>query len=57
VDRINEILKGNRLVHLFQMEPAMAGEGHASLRVEVKKKFLKVSRLRCDVIVRTTNSN
>jgi len=40
MDRINKIIKGDRLFHLFQMELVEAKEGHAIIRCEVKKDFL-----------------
>jgi acyl-CoA thioesterase len=45
MDRINEILKGDRLFHLFQMELVKAEEGFAHLRVEVKKEYLNAHHI------------
>ncbi|MEW5744547.1 MAG: PaaI family thioesterase [Nitrospirota bacterium] len=43
--RIKEIIKGDRLFHLFDMELVEAKEGHAVVRAEVKEQFLNAHRI------------
>jgi acyl-CoA thioesterase len=45
LDRIKEIVKGDRLFHLFNMELLEAREGHAVLRAEVKREFLNAHNI------------
>lgn len=40
LDRIKDIVKGDKLFHLFNMELLEAAEGYARLRAEVKNEFL-----------------
>ena len=40
MDRIKEIIKGDRLFHLFHMELVEAEEGRAVVKAEVRKEFL-----------------
>lgn len=39
MDRIDRIIKGDRLFKLFDMELVDSGEGHARVRAEVKEAF------------------
>lgn len=43
--RIEEIIKGDRLFHLFNMELVEAAEGHALVRAEVKEEFLNAHQI------------
>lgn len=43
--RIKEIIKGDRLFHLFGMELVEAAEGHAVIRAEVKEEFLNAHNI------------
>lgn len=43
--RIEEIVEGDRLFHLFNMELVEAKEGHAVIRAEVKEEFLNAHRI------------
>lgn len=43
--RIEEIIKGDRLFHLFNMELVEALEGRAVVRAEVKKEFLNAHQM------------
>ncbi|MCL4492647.1 MAG: PaaI family thioesterase [Nitrospirae bacterium] len=45
MDRIKEIVKGDRLFHLFGLELVEAAEGHAIIRAEVKEEFLNAHRI------------
>jgi acyl-CoA thioesterase len=45
MDRIQEIIRGDRLFHLFGMELLEASEGHAELRAEVKEEFLNAHQI------------
>jgi acyl-CoA thioesterase len=43
--RTKEIIKGDRLFHLFGMELVEAAEGHAIIRAEVKEEFLNAHQI------------
>lgn len=45
MDRIQAIIKGDRLFHLFGMELLEASEGHALLRAEVRDEFLNAHEI------------
>jgi acyl-CoA thioesterase len=45
MDRINQIIKGDRLFHLYGMELVKAEEGYACVKAEVKKEFLNAHNI------------
>lgn len=44
-ERIEEIIKGDRLFHLYNMELVEAEEGYAKLKAVVKKEFLNAHNI------------
>ncbi|GAB4438024.1 MAG: hypothetical protein OHK0040_09450 [bacterium] len=45
MQRIEEIIKGDRLFHLYEMELVEADEGYAKLKATVKKEFLNAHNI------------